>query len=146
MSALDTLTKLIKSSEGCKLTAYQCPAGVWTVGYGCTGNGIVKGTVWTQIQADESLHELALKMLNDACRLSPILATASVSRLAAIADFIYNLGEGNYQKSTLKLRVDKGEWVSAQTEIKKWNKGGGKILPGLVIRRQKEADMLGDHD
>jgi lysozyme len=144
VSALGLLTKLIKNSEGCKLNAYQCPAGVWTVGYGCTGNGIVKGTVWTQIQADQSLHELALKMLDDACRVSPILATASVSHHVAIADFIYNCGEGNYQKSTLKLRVDKGEWVSAQTEIKKWNKGGGKILPGLVIRRQKEADMLGD--
>ena len=61
---------------------------------------------------------------------------------AAISDFIYNLGLGNYNKSTLKLRVGQSNWISAATEIKKWNKAGGVVLKGLTIRRNKEAVLL----
>lgn len=141
MSALEILIKLIKDSEGCKLTAYKCPAGIWTIGYGQT-KGIKEGMVWTQQQADEDIIKTALQAFNEAIKASPILATANMEKQAAIADFVYNLGITNYNKSTLKLRVDKGDWVSASTEIKKWNKSNGNILNGLVKRRQREADLL----
>jgi lysozyme len=98
--------------------------------------------VWTQQQADEDIIKTALQALNEAIKASPILATANMERQAAIADFVYNLGITNYNKSTLKLRVDKGNWVSASTEIKKWNKSNGTILNGLIKRRQLEADLL----
>jgi lysozyme len=141
MSALEILIKLIKDSEGCKLKAYKCPAGVWTLGYGQT-KGIKEGMTWTQNQADEDIIKTALQALNEAIKASPILATANMEKQVAIADFVYNLGITNYNKSTLKLRVDKGNWVSASTEIKKWNKSNGTILNGLVKRRQLEADLL----
>jgi lysozyme len=141
MSALEILIKLIKDSEGCKLKAYKCPAGIWTIGYGQT-KGIKEGIVWTQQQADEDIIKAALQAFNEAIKASPILATANMEKQAAIADFVYNLGITNYNKSTLKLRVDKGNWVSASTEIKKWNKSNGTILNGLVKRRQLEADLL----
>ena len=141
MSALEILIKLIKDSEGCKLKSYKCPAGIWTIGYGQT-KGVKEGMIWTQQQADEDIIKTALQAFNEAIKASPILATANMEKQAAIADFVYNLGITNYNKSTLKLRVDKGNWVSASTEIKKWNKSNGTILNGLVKRRQLEADLL----
>jgi lysozyme len=70
------------------------------------------------------------------------LCSESSGRQVAIADFIYNCGLAAYQKSTLKKRIDEKDWASACVEIKRWNKGGGKVLPGLVRRRAKEAWML----
>ena len=141
MSALEILMKLIKESEGCKLKAYKCPAGIWTIGYGQT-KGIKEGMVWTQQQADEDLIKTALEVLNRAIKYSPILAGANMEKQAAIADFIYNLGIGNYSSSTLKKKVDVGDWIAASSEIKKWDKAAGKVLKGLTIRRQKEAALL----
>tara|TARA_R110000868_G_scaffold239280_1_gene493731 strand:+ start:1928 stop:2362 length:435 start_codon:yes stop_codon:yes gene_type:complete len=142
MSALEILLKLIKDSEGCKLTAYQCPAGVWTVGYGYTGKDIKKGVCWTQQQADDNLIKTALAVLNRAIKYSPILATANMEKQTAIADFLYNCGIGNYAKSTLKKQVDAGNWLAASFEIKKWNKAAGKEMKGLTVRRSKEAELL----
>jgi lysozyme len=141
MSALEILIKLIKESEGCQLTSYKCPAGIWTLGYGQTQN-IKQGMTWTQQQADEDVVITALAVLNQAVKYSPILATVNIEKLAAIADFIYNLGVGNYAKSTLKKQVDAGNWMAASSEIKKWNKAAGKELKGLTIRRVKEAHLL----
>lgn len=141
MSALEILIKLIKDSEGCQLTSYKCPAGIWTLGYGQTCE-IKQGMTWTQQQADDDLIKTALAVLDRAVKYSPILATANIEKLAAIADFIYNLGIGNYSKSTLKKQVDAGNWLAASSEIKKWNKAAGKELKGLTIRRGKEAHLL----
>lgn len=141
MSGLEILMKLIKESEGCILKSYKCPAGIWTIGYGQT-KGIKEGMVWTQNQADEDLLETAWEVLNQALTASPVLKRSTSQRQAAIADFIYNLGIGNYNSSTLKKYVNKENWASAYTEIKKWNKAGGKILKGLTIRREKEASLL----
>lgn len=142
MSDFKVLAQLIKDSEGCKLSAYQCPAGVWTIGWGCTGADIKKGLVWTQEQADAELDILALDALRKALKASPSLVLASANKVIAIADFIYNLGIGNYSKSTLKKYVDQSNWLAAAGEIKKWDKAGGVTLKGLTIRRKKEANLL----
>jgi len=141
MSALEILIKLIKDSEGCKLKAYKCPAGIWTIGYGQTKD-VKEGMTWTQNQADEDLVKTALEVLNRAIKYSPILAAVNMEKQAAIADFIYNLGVGNYAKSTLKKKVDAGDWLAASSEIKKWDKAAGKVLKGLTVRRAKEAELL----
>lgn len=140
MSALEILTQLIKESEGCKLTAYADCVGVMTIGWGCTGADIKKGLVWTQEQADAQLDILASDVLRKACKASPSLNTPS--KQAAIGDFIYNLGIGNYSKSTLKKYIDQSNWMAAAGEIKKWDKAGGVTLKGLTIRRKKESDLL----
>jgi len=141
MSALELLIKLIKESEGCKLKAYKDCVGVITIGYGQT-KGIKEGMVWTQNQADEDLIKTALEVLNQAIKASPILATVNMEKQAAIADFVYNLGIGSYTSSTLKKKVDVGDWISAAVEIKRWDKAGGKVLKGLTIRRNKEAKLI----
>lgn len=141
MSALEILVKLIRDSEGCRLNSYQDVGGIWTIGYGQTKD-VKEGMVWTQQQADEDLLETAWEVLNQALNASFVLKKATSQRQAAIADFIYNLGIGNYNSSTLKKHVDKENWASAYTEIKKWNKAGGKVLKGLTIRREREASLL----
>ena len=140
---LAILLPLIKESEGCVLKSYQdCGKGVWTIGYGHTGAEVCKGLTWTQANADEHLVARATEALTQLLDASPTLTGETPERIAALADFVYNLGIGNYNKSSLKMRVSQSNWKAAQVEIKKWTKAGGKVLPGLVIRRQKEADLL----
>lgn len=140
--ALELLIPIIQEFEGCKLMAYKCPAGVWTCGWGETGPGIGPYTKWTQEIADNILRHTASLVLADLIDASPSLVDASTNRIAALADFVYNLGIGAYKKSSLKLRVDQGNWASAATEIKKWDKCKGEPLAGLTRRRAIEAEML----
>ena len=132
---------LIKEFEGCKLEAYKCPAGILTIGYGQT-KGIKQGMKWTQQEADDNLLETCIRVIDEVIKASPILILEDINKQAAIADFVYNLGITNYNRSKLKLRINQKNWVSAVTEIKKWNKAGGDVLAGLVRRRQCEADLL----
>lgn len=141
MTTVEILTKLIKEFEGCKLESYKCPAGIWTIGYGQT-KGIKQGMKWTQQEADDNLLETCIGVIDEAIKASPILLLEDINKQAAIADFVYNLGITNYNRSKLKLRINQKNWVSAATEIKKWNKAGGDVLAGLVRRRQCEADLL----
>ena len=140
--ALELLIPIIQEFEGCKLMAYKCPAGVWTCGWGETGPGIGPYTKWTQEIADNILRHTASLVLADLIDASPSLVDASTNRIAALADFVYNLGIGAYKKSSLKLRVDQGNWASAATEMKKWDKCKGEPLAGLTRRRAIEAEML----
>lgn len=134
------LIDLLKRFEGCRLSAYRCPAGIWTIGYGRTTN-VEPGMKITQQQADEWLYEEAHEVMKSALHLSPVLKNHPI-RHQAISSFIYNLGAGAYQKSTLKKRIDNEDFIGAAQEIKRWNKAGGEILPGLVRRRTAEAELL----
>ena len=71
-----------------------------------------------------------------------MLATEPEGRLAAIVDFTFNLGAGRIQTSTLRRRINQRDWAAAATELRRWVYGGGKVLPGLVTRREAEAAWL----
>ena len=135
------LLELIRRFEGCKLKAYLCPAGVWTCGWGATGPDVTKGTSWTQEQADARLNKDAATFMVAACAQSPVLWFDENKR-AAITDFCFNLGMTRYKASTLRRKVNAGDWEGAQEELQKWVWGGGRKLPGLVLRRQAEARLL----
>ena len=126
-------------------TAYPDPAtgaNPWTIGWGCTGNDVREGVVWTVGQAEEELTKHLIQFCMGVLKLSPGLLKEPDKRLAAILSFCYNCGLGNYRISTLKKRVDAQDWDGACAEIVKWNKAGGRILPGLTRRRQAEAALL----
>ena len=114
----------------------------WTIGWGSTGPEVTPETIWTQQQAEESLDKHLLYFCTGVLKLSPKLLKEPARRLAAIISFAYNCGLGNYRISTLKKRVDAQDWAGACDEIVKWNKAGGRILPGLTRRRQAEAALL----
>ena len=141
MQAAQKLAGLIRQFEGCRLKAYKCPAGVWTCGWGSTGPDVTEATAWTQAEADKRMEADATKFLNGILKLSPILK-AHPNKLAAVADFAYNVGIGAYGKSTLRKMVDSEQWEAAVVEFRKWTKGGGKVLPGLVKRREAEVALF----
>jgi lysozyme len=119
---------------------YVCPAGYWTIGFGhlCQADH-------RPITAAEAEAYLALDLvtaLRATLRYCPVLATEAEGRLAAIVDFTFNLGAGRLQTSTLRRRINQRDWSSAGTELGRWVRGGGRVLPGLVIRRHAEAGML----
>lgn len=136
---LSVLYALIRRFEGCRLRAYKCPAGVWTIGWGATGPDIVEGLVWTQAQADKRLERDAMLFAAGTLNLCPVLRD---NQLSAIADFAYNLGLTRLKGSTLRRRLNAGDMQGAAVELLKWTRGGGRVLPGLVLRRQAEAAFL----
>jgi lysozyme len=145
MVAIDIMIDLIKRFEGCRLEAYKCPAGVWTIGYGYT-HGVKEGDKWTQQQAESMLWKEAVTVMDQTLQTSPKLRSATQGQQAAIADFVYNCGLGNYKTSTLRRNVDAGDFNEARYSIMMWVKAtvdGKRVkLPGLVKRRQAEADLL----
>lgn len=119
---------------------YVCPAGYWTIGYGhlCEpGHPPI-----TERQAEEYLIQDLVTALNATLRYCPVLATESEGRLAAIVDFTFNLGAGRLQASTLRRRLNQRAWDLAALELQRWVCGGGRVLPGLVARRNAEAKLL----
>lgn len=145
--AVEVAATLCRPFEGLRLKPYICPAGYPTIGY---------GTVWkpdgTKVTMEHPpitketaeswlLHELRHNYLAGVVKASPGLL-ASPRALGAMTDFAYNLGVARYRSSTLRRRVDVQDWEAAKEELMKWVRGGGKVLPGLVRRRQAEAALL----
>lgn len=143
MSWLDMAIGLAKQFEGCSLGAYPDPARGWacpTIGYGATGPGITQGTVWTQAQADADLRQrmAACGVVVD----KHVSVVLNDEPKAALCDFIYNVGEGAFETSTLLRLLNGGDAQGAANEFEKWNLAAGKVLPGLVKRRDAEKALF----
>lgn len=119
---------------------YVCPAGFWTIGYGhlCAPDHLPI----TLEEGESYLAQDLVKAMNATLRYCPVLATESEGRLAAIVDFTFNLGTGRLQTSTLRRRINQRDWAAAGQELRRWVYGGGKVLPGLVSRRDAELRLL----
>ncbi|MBL0143870.1 MAG: lysozyme [Betaproteobacteria bacterium] len=119
---------------------YVCPAGYWTIGYGhlCDPHH----PPITEAEAEVYLAQDLTNALNATLRYCPVLATEPEGRLAAIVDFTFNLGAGRLQASTLRSRLTRRAWDAAAYELRRWVHGGGRVLPGLVARREAEAQTL----
>jgi lysozyme len=145
--AVDLAAALCRRFEGFRAKPYICPAGYPTIGY---------GTVWkpdgTRVTMDDApvsvelanewlVSELRNNYMAGVLKASPRLIT-NPRALAAMTDFAYNLGVARYRASTLRKRINEDDFEGAKVELKKWIRGGGKVLPGLVRRRQAEAALL----
>jgi lysozyme len=135
---------LIKFFEGCKLKAYQCSAGKWTIGYGNTfyedGSPVIAGHAITKEKA-ESLFSLIAD--DFAKKVDPVVTDkVNENQFAALVSFAYNCGIGNLKSSTLlkKVNVDPAD-VTIRNEFMKWNKAKNKVLNGLTKRREAEANL-----
>jgi lysozyme len=119
---------------------YVCPAGYWTIGYGHLCDP--KHPPITETEADAYLAQDLKVALAATLRYCPVLATEPAGRLAAIVDFTFNLGAGRLQTSTLRRRVNQREWAAAATELRRCVFGGGRVLPGLIARRNAAVLLL----
>lgn len=140
---LHLAASLCRRFEGCYLRPYLCPAGVPTIGYGTTvyddGRKVsLHDPAITRERAEDLLmHQLRTTYLPQTVALCPGADTSG--RLAALVDFAYNLGGRNLKGSTLRRKVNAGEWGDVPTQLMRWNKAGGKVLAGLTKRRGAEA-------
>lgn len=139
-AALERACDIIKQFEGCKLTAYLCPAGVPTIGWGSTGPDIKLGMTWTQEQADERLERDVKRFYDGVVQL--VTAKATPNQTAACTSLSYNIGLGNFRASTVLRKLNEGDIAAAADAFRMWNKGGGKVLPGLVARREAERTLF----
>jgi lysozyme len=130
---------LIKKYEGCRLKAYKCPAGVCTIGYGHTGN-VKEGQVITQAHADDLFDKDIQRFVDGVNKVVNVILNQN--QFDALVSFSYNCGVGALQNSTLLEYVNKKQFAKASAEFNKWNKGGGKVLQGLVKRRNDEQALF----
>lgn len=130
----------VPKNDPARAHPYLCPAGFWTIGYGHLCDA--QHSPITEAEADSYLaHDLNTALVAT-LRHCPLLTTESESRLAAIVDFTFNLGGGRLQTSTLRRRVNQRDWATTGTELRRWVYGGGRVLPGLVARRNSEATLI----
>jgi lysozyme len=128
--------------EGFREKPYYCPAGILTAGY---GHAFKPGEEIRSLPPDEARKELANDLSaakRSMFRLCPALLIEAETRQGAIIDFTFNLGGGRLQSSTLRRRINQRNWPEAIRELKRWVRGGGRILPGLILRRAAEARLL----
>ena len=130
--------ELIKKYEGCRLTAYKCPAGIWTIGYGTTvypnGQPVKRGDKCTQAEAD-SLLEWYIK------NKIQLPSGINKNQTAALQSLIYNIGQGAFDRSSLKKAIVAKDWKAVWKNWD-WVTGGGKFLNGLAKRRAEELMLF----
>lgn len=130
---------LIRQFEGCRLTAYQDVVGVWTIGWGHTGDVTANQTI-TQDEADSLLQT---DVDNFAEKLEKLLDfDVPQCCFDAMTCFAYNVGLENFRTSTLRKLVNDRDYHEAAGQFIRWNKAGGKVLPGLTRRRLAEASLF----
>lgn len=139
MNVSDKCVKLIGEFEGFRAHAYLCPANVWTIGYGFT-KGVKKGDTITRGQADARLvHELG--DFGDQVE-KMVKVPLKQCQFDALVSFAFNVGVGALRDSTLLKLLNAGNYAGAADQFTRWNKAGGKVLPGLVKRRAAEKELF----
>lgn len=136
----DNGVELIAKYEGCRLEAYLCPAGVWTIGYGHTA-GVEKGQTLPSKDAAKALLKEDLKKyggyVNECVKKGLIKFPLTQDQFDALTSFCYNCGNGSLRK----LVTDRSAGEIAEKMLL-YNKGGGKVLPGLTRRREEERALF----
>lgn len=144
--AVQVAAALMRRFEGTYLTPYLCPAGVATIGVGATyyedGTRVrLTDPPITRERAEQLLLWMVRTVyLPAVLRLCP--GVPDPYKLASLIDFAFNLGVGNLRASTLRRRVNAQNWPAVPSELRKWTRGGGKVLKGLVARREAEVALM----
>jgi lysozyme len=149
------LIEMLKHHEGVRYQPYQCPARLWSVGVGRLIDPahlrvpfedrlslpIPQGwdRTFSEAEVDALLQEDLARFLDGVRRLCTVAPLSN--RHLALTSFAFNVGLGNLQNSTLRQKHNRGDHEGASNEFLKWNKGGGRVLPGLETRRKDERAM-----
>jgi lysozyme len=156
MKVSDAAKAMIKHHEGVRMRPYRCPALLWTVGVGHVidpSHAAVKyeerrtlpipdgwDRILTMGEVDAILAQDLGRFERGVARLCPA-AVGHQGRFDALVSFAFNVGLGNLQRSSLRMKTNRGEFEEAADEFMKWTKAGGRVLPGLVKRRQDERAL-----
>jgi len=156
MKVSDKCIEQIKKDEGVRNKPYQCPALLWTVGVGHVidpNHAKVKladrkalpipagwDRILTSIEIDEILRTDLNRFEQGVLRLIKVPLTQG--QFDALVSFSFNVGLGNLQNSTLRMKLNRSEYDAAAEQFLVWTKAGGKVLPGLVKRRTHEKEMF----
>jgi lysozyme len=146
----------IKKDEGVRNRPYQCPALLWTVGVGHVidpSHAKVKladrkqlpiPAGWDRVLSAEEIDEILRKDLNrfESGVLRLIKVKLTQGQFDGLVSFSFNVGLGNLQNSTLRMKLNRGDYEGAAEQFLVWTKAGGKVLKGLVIRRTHEKEMF----
>lgn len=152
--------------EGCRNKPYLCPAHIWTIGYGHVlyqqqiklpmvrpdGKDVPMirkeyplrqedSRVWSKEEINALFREDVAGFERGVLRLVPGVV-GHQGRFDALVSFAFNAGLGNLQRSQIRMRANRGDWEGAAEALMDWTKGGGKVLPGLVKRRQAEKELF----
>ena len=158
-------TDLMHRFEGCRNKPYLCPAHIWTIGYGHVlyqeqirlpmvakegqTTTIRKelplrqedNRVWSKEEIEKLFADDVNLFERGVLRLAPTLSGRQ-GAFDACVSFAFNAGLGNFQRSTIRMKINRGEWKDAAEAFMQWTKGGGRELPGLVKRRKAEIDLF----
>jgi lysozyme len=133
-------TRLVETFEGCRLVAYQDGNGIWTIGYGHTGPEVVEGLSCTQAEAQAWLDaDLATA---DSAIARMVKMALTQNQWDALVSLVYNIGQGNFAKSTVLRELNQGNAVGAAAAIGMWNKVAGQVSRGLAVRRAAETKLF----
>ena len=135
---------IIRKYEGLRLRAYICPSGLPTIGYGATfyenGSRVQIGDVITIDHADKILH-FQVKLFADEVK-KIVKSELNENQLGALTSFCFNVGGARFASSTLAKKANANPSdPTIRAEFMRWTRGGGKVLPGLVKRREEEANL-----
>ena len=135
---------IIRKYEGLRLQAYICPSGLPTIGFGATffenGTRVQLGDKITRDRADQLLF-FQVKLFAEEVRRT-VKSNINENQLGALVSFCFNVGGAAFGKSTLARKVNANPNDSTiRNEFMRWTRGGGKVLPGLVKRREEEANL-----
>ena len=145
--AVELAVELCKHFEGFSAVPYLCPAGYWTIGYGTVykpdGTRVTKNhpPVTRELALEWLEHEVVNNYMPAVLSATPNVVKYPLL-LGALTDFAYNLGGPRYRASTLARRISEENWAEAKRQLGLWTKGGGKELPGLVLRRRAESQFF----
>lgn len=121
------------------MTAYKCPAGVYTIGYGHT-KGVKKGLKITKKEAEAFLREDIEQFENGVNKYVSVPLTQN--QFDALVSFVYNVGLGAFKTSTMRKKLNTKDYAGAANEFLRWNKSNGVVLTGLIRRRNAEKTLF----
>jgi lysozyme len=165
MKLSNTGANLMHQYEGCRNKPYLCPAHIWTIGYGHVlyqeqirlpmvakeGQSTMirkefplkqeDNRVWSKEEIEKLFADDVSLFERGVLRLAPTLSGRQ-GAFDACVSFAFNAGLGNFQRSTIRMKINRGEWKDAANAFMQWTKGGGRELPGLVKRRKAEVVLF----
>ena len=140
MKISNTGLDLIKSFEGLSLKSYICPAGVYTIGFGHTGAEVTPNQIISLEEADNLLRKDVNRFETGINSL--VTVDLNQSQFDSLVSLSFNIGLGAFKSSTLLRVLNAGQYIEAASQFLRWNKGGGRVLPGLVRRREAESQLF----